>query len=88
MYIKVWINYPNSSKPHFQTGRIGRENAIARHGIHGRYWLFNVNILGSQFVKGNNIIYIKQATGGSPFPGVMYDYIRLEPPSQKQNHLS
>ncbi|XP_057784272.1 probable rhamnogalacturonate lyase B [Salvia miltiorrhiza] len=80
--LQVWINKENTGRPDFTTGRIGKENAIARHGIHGRYWLFNVNVSGSQLViNGNNTISIKQATAGSPFPGVMYDYIRLEAPS-------
>ncbi|KAH6784507.1 Rhamnogalacturonate lyase family protein [Perilla frutescens var. hirtella] len=82
--IQVWVNHVNGSGPHFTTGRIGRDNAIARHGIHGKYWLYTVDISGNQLVHGNNIIYLKQATfKTSPFAGVMYDYIRLEAPSQQ-----
>ncbi|XP_047965980.1 rhamnogalacturonate lyase B-like [Salvia hispanica] len=81
--IQVWINELNTSTPHFSTGKIGRDNAIARHGIHGRYWLYGVDIAGSQLVEGKNIIYLKQATGNNPFVGVMYDYIRLEAPSEQ-----
>ncbi|XP_057783748.1 probable rhamnogalacturonate lyase B [Salvia miltiorrhiza] len=81
--IQIWINEPNTSKPHFSTGRIGRDNAIARHGIHGKYWVYGVDIAGSQLVEGKNTIYLKQATGKTPFAGVMYDYIRLEAPSQQ-----
>ena len=79
----MWINEANTGvKPHFSTGRIGRENAIARHGIHARYWLFSANVPGSQLVaKRVNVIYIKQVNAGTPFPGVIYDYIRLEAPS-------
>lgn len=72
-----------TSTPHFSTGKIGRDNAIARHGIHGRYWLYGVDIAGSQLVEGENTIYLKQATGNNPFVGAMYDYIRLEAPSQQ-----
>lgn len=68
----------NSSRPHFSTGKIGRDNAIARHGIHGLYNLYNVNILGSQLVEGRNTVYLRQSRGTYPFIGVMYDYIRLE----------
>ncbi|KAL3613580.1 hypothetical protein CASFOL_042614 [Castilleja foliolosa] len=80
--IQIWINEPHRHRPHFKTGRIGRDNSIARHGIHGRYWLYNVNISGSQFVQGRNIIYLKQARSSGPFTGVLYDYIRLEGPPQ------
>ncbi|KAL1569703.1 rhamnogalacturonan endolyase [Salvia divinorum] len=82
--LQVWINEANTGvkPPHFTTGRIGRENAIARHGIHARYWLFSVNVPGSQLlINRTNKIYIKQLDAGTPFPGVMYDYIRLEAPS-------
>ncbi|KAG6399842.1 hypothetical protein SASPL_141327 [Salvia splendens] len=81
--LQVWINEANAGvKPHFTTGRIGRENAIARHGIHARYWLFSANVAGSLLVTNRvNTIYIKQFNVGTPFPSVIYDYIRLEAPS-------
>ncbi|XP_055834422.1 probable rhamnogalacturonate lyase B isoform X2 [Solanum dulcamara] len=66
----------------FSSGVIGKDNAIARHGIHGLYWLFNVNLQGTILIKGENTIYLTQANATSPFQGIMYDYIRLEgPPS-------
>ncbi|GFP94449.1 rhamnogalacturonate lyase [Phtheirospermum japonicum] len=80
--IQVWINNPNGRRPHFTTGQIGRDNTIARHGIHGRYWLYSVNISGFQLVQGRNTIYLKQARSTGPFTGVLYDYIRLEGPPQ------
>ncbi|KAK6125848.1 hypothetical protein DH2020_040416 [Rehmannia glutinosa] len=80
--VQVWINNPNTRRPHFTTRRIGRDNAIARHGIHGRYWLYSVDVSGSQLVNGKNTIYLKQSRGSSPFIGVMYDYIRLEGPCE------
>ncbi|XP_051143924.1 probable rhamnogalacturonate lyase B [Andrographis paniculata] len=65
----------------FRTGRIGRDNAIARHGIHGLYWLFGVDIAGHQLFNGRNTIYLKQSrSNNGPFINVMYDYIRLEGP--------
>ncbi|CAK9186564.1 unnamed protein product [Ilex paraguariensis] len=77
--LQVRINDPNpSSTPLFSSGIIGRDNAIARHGIHGLYWLFNVDIVGHLLVQGGNIVYLTQAQSTSPFQGIMYDYIRLE----------
>ncbi|XP_024964825.1 rhamnogalacturonate lyase B-like [Cynara cardunculus var. scolymus] len=65
--------------PLFSTGIIGRGNAIARHGIHGLYWLFNIEIPGTNlYTNGVNCIYLTQANNGSRFQGVMYNYIRLE----------
>ncbi|KAI3685803.1 hypothetical protein L6452_35061 [Arctium lappa] len=65
--------------PLFSTGIIGGDNAIARHGIHGLYWLFNIEIPGTElYSDGMNSIYLTQANNGSHFQGVMYDYIRLE----------
>lgn len=75
------MNDANRKNPHFTTRRIGNDNAIARHGIHGLYWLFNVRILGSQLVSGKNVIFLKQTRGFSPWKGLMYDYIRFEGPS-------
>lgn len=61
---------------------IGHDNAIARHGIHGLYRLYSVDILGSLLVEGENTIFLSQIINSSSFNGVMYDYIRLEgPPS-------
>ncbi|CAN4090013.1 unnamed protein product [Withania somnifera] len=76
------VNNPYRPRPNFQTQGIGESNAIARHGIHGLYSLFTFQIQGYELQIGENIIYLKQAKGGSPFIGVMYDYIRLEGPSQ------
>ncbi|XP_047320374.1 rhamnogalacturonate lyase-like [Impatiens glandulifera] len=79
--LEVRINEGDEeSMPLLSTGAIGRDNAIARHGIHGLYWLFNVNITASMLMKGENIVYLKQAGNDSPFKGIMYDYIRFEGP--------
>lgn len=73
-------NLDATSPPLFSTGVIGKENTIARHGIHGLYWLYNIDVQGSLLVKGNNTIFLTQATKDGPFVGILYDYIRLEGP--------
>ncbi|CAK7347292.1 unnamed protein product [Dovyalis caffra] len=83
--LQVRINDPNASLPLFSTGVIGKDNTIARHGIHGLYRLYDADIPGTQLLIGNNTIFLTQTSSTSPFQGVMYDYIRLEgpPPSHK-----
>ncbi|KAI4385261.1 hypothetical protein MLD38_003308 [Melastoma candidum] len=66
--------------PYCSTGLIGTDNAIARHGIHGLYWLFSFQVRGHVLRQGMNTIYITQSRAQSLFQGVMYDYIRLEGP--------
>ncbi|KAM7515834.1 hypothetical protein LguiA_005417 [Lonicera macranthoides] len=78
--LQVRINNPSIRLPLFTTKLIGRDNAIARHGIHGLYWLFSISIPGNQLIKGRNTIFLTQPRGQGPFEGVMYDYIRLEEP--------
>ncbi|KAL5079877.1 hypothetical protein RYX36_008298 [Vicia faba] len=79
--LEVRFNDASVEPPHFATGRFGGDNAIARHGIHGLYWLFSIDVPSYLLVKGQNIIYLKQSRAINPFQGVMYDYIRLERPS-------
>ncbi|XP_060199110.1 probable rhamnogalacturonate lyase B isoform X2 [Lycium barbarum] len=80
--LQVRVNDPSTNTPLFSSGVIGKDNAIARHGIHGLYWLFNVNLQGTILIEGINTIFLTQANATSPFQGIMYDYIRLEgPPS-------
>ncbi|KAK4417081.1 hypothetical protein Salat_2533600 [Sesamum alatum] len=45
--LQVRINDEAQEVPHFTTNLIGRDNAIARHGIHGLYWLYSVDVPGS-----------------------------------------
>ncbi|XP_055959712.1 uncharacterized protein LOC126654761 [Mercurialis annua] len=80
--IQVRFNDPNADEPLFTTGLIGNDNAIARHGIHGLYWFYSINVGSDQLLDGKNIIYLTQTRTASPFHGVMYDYIRLEGPKQ------
>ncbi|KAE9457343.1 hypothetical protein C3L33_10773, partial [Rhododendron williamsianum] len=82
--LQVRVNDAEANPPLFSTGEIGKDNAIARHGIHGLYWLFNVEVPSAQLMQGDdkiNTIYLTQTRSTSPFQGIMYDYIRLEGPS-------
>lgn len=78
--LKVRFNNPNADPPHFATGTIGRDNAIARHGIHGLYRLYSIDVPSVLLNRGRNTIYLTQSRSRSPFQGVLYDYIRLEGP--------
>lgn len=78
--LQVRINDEEATPPHFTTGIIGSDNSIARHGVHGLYWLFNIDVKGSLLNQGDNIIYLTQARNTSALHGIMYDYLRLEAP--------
>ncbi|KAI5655065.1 hypothetical protein M9H77_32252 [Catharanthus roseus] len=78
--LQVRVNNPYTTRPLFTTGLIGRDNSIARHGIHGLYWLYNVDIKGNLLVQGENTFYFTQPRNQSPLQGIMYDYIRFEAP--------
>lgn len=79
--LQVRINDNNNNKPFFTTRLIGKDNGIARHGIHGIYALYSINLRGSQLVNGRNVIFLTQPRCLTPFEGVMYDYLRLEGPA-------
>ncbi|KAL5177400.1 Rhamnogalacturonate lyase [Glycine soja] len=76
----VRLNNPVARPPHFSTGLIGRDNSVARHGIHGLHRPYSIEVPSYLLVEGTNTIYLRQSKGLSPFLGVMYDYIRLERP--------
>ncbi|CAN1787472.1 Rhamnogalacturonate lyase [Linum perenne] len=78
--LQVRLNNPNAREALFSTGMIGKDNAIARHGIHGLYWLYSISVPSNQLVDGKNSIYLTQTKSDGPFHGVIYDYIRLEGP--------
>ncbi|XP_031473350.1 uncharacterized protein LOC116245889 isoform X2 [Nymphaea colorata] len=63
--LQVRFNDPNANPPHFSTGRIGTDNTIARHGIHGLYWLFNIDIINAWLleVEGHMILCHKISDG-------------------------
>uniref|UniRef100_A0A803NLI2 Rhamnogalacturonan lyase domain-containing protein n=1 Tax=Cannabis sativa TaxID=3483 RepID=A0A803NLI2_CANSA len=70
--LEVRINDENGNAPLFNSGQIGHDNAIARHGIHGVYRLFNISIPGSLLVNGKtNTIFLTQANNTSPLQGFM-----------------
>ncbi|KAL1308753.1 hypothetical protein AAHE18_17G129000 [Arachis hypogaea] len=79
--LQVRVNDEKQDPPLFTTGVIGKDNAIARHGIHGLYWLFTIDVLAHQLLEGNNTVYLTQAIATGPFQGIMYDYIRFECPN-------
>ncbi|GMJ02531.1 hypothetical protein like AT1G09890 [Hibiscus trionum] len=78
--LQVRVN-DDANSPLFSTGQIGKDNTIARHGIHGLYRLYNVDVPGNLLLEGDNTIFLTQANNTSPFQGIMYDYIRLEGPA-------
>nr|XP_009801905.1 PREDICTED: probable rhamnogalacturonate lyase B [Nicotiana sylvestris] len=80
--LQVRVNDEKAEEPHFTTGFIGGDNAIARHGIHGLYWLYSIRIQGNLLSKGANTIFLTQTIAITPYQGVMYDYLRLEGPHQ------
>ncbi|BBH07101.1 Rhamnogalacturonate lyase family protein [Prunus dulcis] len=81
--VQVRVNDWSANPPHFTTGLIGKDNAIARHGIHGLYWLFSVGLRNDRLQEGNNTIYLTQSRHKTTFDGIMYDYLRLEGPPQE-----
>ncbi|KAF4352153.1 hypothetical protein F8388_012277 [Cannabis sativa] len=78
--LQVRVNEGGANIPLFRSGVIGKDNTIARHGIHGLYWVFNIDIPGSQLFQGNNTFFLTRTNSTTPFQGIMYDYIRLEAP--------
>ncbi|XP_057251848.1 probable rhamnogalacturonate lyase B [Beta vulgaris subsp. vulgaris] len=78
--LQVMVNNPDS-KVLFSTLLIGKDNAIARHGIHGLYRLYSVGIPGNLLKSGQNTIFFRQSRNNEKFRGVMYDYVRLEGPA-------
>ncbi|XP_059435407.1 rhamnogalacturonate lyase B-like [Corylus avellana] len=78
--LEVRFNDVKAQVAHLRTGVIGRENAIARHGIHGLYWFYSIGVGSDVLQVGKNIIYLTQTRSKNPFQGVMYDYLRFEGP--------
>lgn len=65
----------------FEEMNLGMDNTVCRHGMHGLYELFNVDIASTLLTKGDNSMLLVQARGGDPLCGVLYDYLRLEAPA-------
>ncbi|TYI43131.1 hypothetical protein ES332_A01G147800v1 [Gossypium tomentosum] len=83
--LQVRVNDDGKS-PLFSSGQIGKDNTIARHGIHGLYRLYHVGIPGNLLLEGDNTIFLTQPKSTSPFQGIMYDYIRLEGPASSNGN--
>lgn len=58
-----------------------KDNAMARGASYGIYNMYNIPILWPRLKQGQNIIYLMQRQGVSPFVYLMYDYLRLEGPT-------
>ncbi|KAF8391533.1 hypothetical protein HHK36_023838 [Tetracentron sinense] len=82
--LKVHVNYLDLDHLVFQVSNLGTDNTICRHGIHGRYRFFNVDVSSSFLVKGDNTIFLTQARGGYVFSGILYDYVRMEAPATSE----
>ncbi|KAL0670240.1 hypothetical protein Bca4012_032944 [Brassica carinata] len=67
--LQVRINDPESDHI-FTTGLIGKDNAIARHGIHGLYRLYSIDVAGNLLGAGDNTIYLTQSRSTTPFQGL------------------
>ncbi|PKI57406.1 hypothetical protein CRG98_022251 [Punica granatum] len=79
--LQIHVNQMDSEHLVFQVLNLGTDNTVCRHGIHGLYRLFTVDIPSSLIQKGDNSIYLSQARGGDALCGILYDYLRLEAPS-------
>lgn len=79
--LEVHVNQMESKQLVFQVTNLGADNTVCRHGIHGLYQLFSVDISSTLLIDGDNCIFLTQARAGDPLCGVLYDYIRLEAPS-------
>ncbi|RZC68328.1 hypothetical protein C5167_031589 [Papaver somniferum] len=84
--LQIRFNNLGTEIPHFTTGGLYKDNAIARHGIHGLYLLFNVDVKSDWLKDGENTIFLSQVRGTGPFLGIMYDYIRLEAPGKDERN--
>ncbi|KAK9134209.1 hypothetical protein Syun_013539 [Stephania yunnanensis] len=78
--LHVQVNGPERYNPIFRSGLVGADNSIARHGIHGLYHLFNIDVPSDLLIEGTNLIFLTQSKCDTAFEEVMYDYIRLEGP--------
>lgn len=64
----------------FQLMNLGMDNTVCRHGNHGLYRNYSVEVPSSMLIKGDNNIFLTQARGGDELCGLLYDYLRLEAP--------
>lgn len=78
--LEVHVNQTNAEQLVFQVMNLGEDNTVCRHGIHGFYQLFRIDISSVLLFSGDNCIFLTQARGGDSLCGILYDYIRLEAP--------
>ncbi|KAG7033955.1 rhiE, partial [Cucurbita argyrosperma subsp. argyrosperma] len=79
--LKINVNSMGSeSSLVFQLMNLGMDNTVCRHGNHGLYRNYSVEIPSSMLIKGDNSIFLTQARGGDELCGLLYDYLRLEAP--------
>lgn len=77
------MNTLDLTQPLFDTMQYGRDNATARHGIHGLYKLWTIDIDAKLLHVGQNSLFLTQRKATGPFTAVMYDYLRLEAPAAR-----
>nr|XP_048331138.1 probable rhamnogalacturonate lyase B isoform X2 [Ziziphus jujuba var. spinosa] len=78
--LQVRVNDPDATVPLYSSGLIGRDNAVARHGIRGLHSLHSISIDGSLLIEGVNTIFLTQPRNDDEFRSFMYDYLRFEGP--------
>ncbi|KAK1375118.1 Rhamnogalacturonan endolyase [Heracleum sosnowskyi] len=78
--LEVYVNHRDNNHQVFEVQMLGMDNAVCRHGIHGLYRLFNIDISSELLTMGDNSILLTQAREGDALCGVLYDYLRLEAP--------
>ncbi|XP_023544015.1 probable rhamnogalacturonate lyase C [Cucurbita pepo subsp. pepo] len=79
--LKINVNSMGSeSSLVFQLMNLGMDNTVCRHGNHGLYRNYSVEVPSSMLIKGDNNIFLTQARGGDELCGLLYDYLRLEAP--------
>ncbi|KAA8520092.1 hypothetical protein F0562_014348 [Nyssa sinensis] len=79
--LEVYVNNMDTEHLVFQVMNLGTDNTVCRHGTHGLYRLFNIDIPSSLLIEGDNSMFLNQARGGDALCGILYDYIRLEAPA-------
>ncbi|KAH6831608.1 hypothetical protein C2S53_010583 [Perilla frutescens var. hirtella] len=78
--LEVHVNQINGEQLVFQVTNLGMDNTVCRHGIHGLYQLFSIDISSALLINGDNCIFLTQARAGDALCGILYDYMRLEAP--------
>ncbi|XP_042065102.1 probable rhamnogalacturonate lyase B isoform X2 [Salvia splendens] len=78
--LEIHVNQMNGEQLVFQVTNLGGDNAVCRHGIHGLYQLFSVDISSALLIHGDNSMFLTQARAGDALCGILYDYLRLEAP--------